>query len=178
LPNTATNGPDHILIVGQTGAGKTSFVADYLEEIDQNKTVFVFTASTKPEPFDKFKPYNKVVKNLQSKLLEEGRKHNIKVISSSHLDLATKRLVICQYKTAESHGIREIQISDELAKILIDYKNDLNFSFLVCSPTGHQLVSSSFNRLSNECVDLSYHGSFCKQASQYIFQIQQTFAHR
>jgi len=56
LPNTATNEPDHILIVGQTGAGKSSFIADYLEEIDQNKTVFVFTASTKPEPFDKFKP--------------------------------------------------------------------------------------------------------------------------
>jgi len=84
LPNTAINEPDHILIVGQTGAGKSSFIADCLEEIDQNKTIFVFTASTKPEPFDKFKPYNKVVKNLQNKLLEEGRKHNIKVISSSH----------------------------------------------------------------------------------------------
>ena len=75
--------------------------------------------------------------------------------NKNYLDLATKRLVISQYKTAESHGIREIQISDKLAKILTDYKNDLNFSFLVCSPTGHQLVSSSFNRLSNECVDLS-----------------------
>jgi GTPase SAR1 family protein len=153
------NKPDHILIVGQTGAGKSYFIADYIQEIKQvdNKAVFVFPASIKPEPYDKLNPYNKIVKNLQSKLLEEGRKHNINVISSSHLDLATKRLVISQYKTAESHGIREIQISDELTKILTDYKNDLNFSFLVCSPTGHKLVSSSFNRLSNECVDLSCH---------------------
>jgi GTPase SAR1 family protein len=134
LPNTE-NELDHILIVGQTGAGKSSFIADYLREIIQmgQKTIFIFTASTKPEPYDKLNPYNKVVKNLQSKLLEEGRKFNINVLSSSHLDLATKKLVISQYKTAESHGTREIKISDELAQILTDFKNELNFSFLVCS---------------------------------------------
>jgi len=134
LPNTE-NELDHILIVGQTGAGKSSFIADYLREIIQmgQKTIFIFTASTKPEPYDKLNPYNKVVKNLQSKILEEGRKFNINVLSSSHLDLATKELVISQYKTAESHGTREIKISDELAQILTDFKNELNFSFLVCS---------------------------------------------
>jgi len=49
------------------------------------KTIFIFTASTKPEAYDKLNPYNKVVKNLQSKLLEEGRKYNINVLSSSHI---------------------------------------------------------------------------------------------
>ena len=72
LPNTATNEPDHILIVGQTGAGKSSFIADYLEEIDQNKTVFVFTASTKPEPFDKFKPIRIDVKMLINMPVKNG----------------------------------------------------------------------------------------------------------
>jgi GTPase SAR1 family protein len=63
LPNTE-NEPDHILIVGQTGAGKSSVIADYLREIIQmgQKTIFIFTASTKPEPYDKLNPYNKVVK--------------------------------------------------------------------------------------------------------------------
>jgi len=58
LPNVTKNEPDHILIVGQTGAGKSSFITDYMQEINQkgNKAIFIFTASIKPEPFDKLNP--------------------------------------------------------------------------------------------------------------------------
>jgi type IV secretory pathway VirB4 component len=73
LPKVTENTPDHVLIIGQTGAGKSFFIADYIQEIKHihNKAVFVFTASTKSEPYDKLNPCNKVVKNLQNKLLEE-----------------------------------------------------------------------------------------------------------
>jgi len=150
LPNVTENKPDHILIVGQTGAGKSYFIADYIQEIKQvdNKAVFVFTASIKPEPYDKLnpirvdlklllniplnmdhltnsvcifddverieEPYNKIVKNLQSKLLEEGRKHNINVISSSHL----------------LYNKLNVSILNEVQKVVL-FKNAISSSHLI-----------------------------------------------
>jgi integrase len=73
----------------------------------------------------------------------------------NYIDLKTKKFVIKHYKTAESHGDRIIDLSNDLVKILTDYKKVLKFTYLICSPTGHKLVSSSFNRLSNDAVGLS-----------------------
>ncbi len=47
------NKANHILVIGQTGSGKSNFIKDYLNDINHDRTVYIFNSSDKTEPYDK-----------------------------------------------------------------------------------------------------------------------------
>jgi len=81
----------------------------------------------------------------------------------NYYDIETKKLVLNKYKTSTVHGKRIIDIPDVLAEIIKNFHDKSDSPYLICTRTGSQLDSNSFQKSVKRCLKHSVSSSMMRK---------------
>jgi hypothetical protein len=80
------------------------------------------------------------------------KKNDTNVKKDNYYDIETKQLVLNNYKTSKTYGQRVVNFPDVLHKIVVNYHNKSKSPYFICSRTGNQLDSNTFNKTFGRCL--------------------------
>lgn len=81
----------------------------------------------------------------------------------NYYDIETKKLVINKHKTVKSIGKRIVDIPDVLAEIIKDFHDKSKSPYLICTRTGKQLISTTFQKSIKRCLKHSVSSSMMRK---------------